>query len=407
LALKDAGKDTKATLEIKIDVVGMPPEESKMPTAAEPEATKAPVAAELAAAKADSARLLEMQRKLEAATAREQVLQRKLESEKVARATAEAEADHHAALSAQAGQLASDDYDYDDDDGWDSQDDAADEEEDPDIRQYRTAFEQFDTDNSGTISVKELKVVMDGLGRPQSESELRIMLESVDKDGDGVDFQEFLVLIDSLNAGDDEVGDLLGKYKVMFDKFDINEDGHITTHELQLVLEASGKAFEQGEVDRLVENLDVSGDGKIDFPEFLELMRLLAMDNLKQAPIVAMDLSKVASMAGSSHGQQSKLAPSDKKRIKAYLKRKGYPEVPELSQAVNQHKKAGGFMKTGFEYPLHTAAVENPGDMVWLLLECGADRDQKNSDGRTAYEAAQKADKGRGTHKKVLELLQP
>merc|ERR1712070_362093 len=113
-----------------------------------------------------------------------------------------------------------------------------------------------------------------------------------------------------------------------------------------------------------------------------------------------MDLTKVAETT-------PKLAPSDRKRIKAYLKRKGFPENPELSQAVNQQKRAGGFLKKGFEYPLHTAAVDNLADMVWLLLESKADVGLKNSDDKTAFEAAEKADNGKGSHKKVLELLDP
>merc|ERR1711865_733503 len=92
-------------------------------------------------------------------------------------------------------------------------------------------------------------------------------------------------------------------------------------------------------------------------------------------------------------GEAPKLAPSDKRRIKAYLKRKGFPEVADLDQLVNTEKKTKGFTKTKIDYPLHVAAWENMADMVWLLLESGANRHLKNSDGKTPYEVAEVGDR--------------
>ena len=50
---------------------------------------------------------------------------------------------------------------------------------------------------------EELAVVMEGLERPQTEAELRVMMKGVDDEGDGVDFHEFLELIDALNEAEE------------------------------------------------------------------------------------------------------------------------------------------------------------------------------------------------------------
>lgn len=51
--------------------------------------------------------------------------------------------------------------------------------------EMRSAFKVFDKDNSGTISGDEIAHVMKSFGENLSEEELKIMMEEVDKDGNG------------------------------------------------------------------------------------------------------------------------------------------------------------------------------------------------------------------------------
>jgi Ca2+-binding EF-hand superfamily protein len=51
----------------------------------------------------------------------------------------------------------------------------------------------FDTDGSGTIDAKELKVAMRALGFEPKKEEIKKMISDIDKDGNGtIDFNEFL-----------------------------------------------------------------------------------------------------------------------------------------------------------------------------------------------------------------------
>eukprot|EP01052_Picozoa_sp_SAG31_P008770 SAG31_NODE_449_length_15539_cov_21.936658_7_plen_102_part_00 len=60
-------------------------------------------------------------------------------------------------------------------------------------QEIREAFDLFDTDGSGTIDAKELKVAMRALGFEPKKEEVKKMIADIDKDNSGtIDFNEFL-----------------------------------------------------------------------------------------------------------------------------------------------------------------------------------------------------------------------
>merc|ERR1711985_57091 len=71
-------------------------------------------------------------------------------------------------------------------------------------QEIREAFDLFDTDGSGAIDAKELKVAMRALGFEPKKEEIKKMVGDMDKDGDGtVDFGEFLILMEGKMGGAD------------------------------------------------------------------------------------------------------------------------------------------------------------------------------------------------------------
>ena len=63
-------------------------------------------------------------------------------------------------------------------------------------QEIREAFDLFDTDGSGTIDAKELKVAMRALGFEPKKEEIKKMIADIDKDGSGtIDFDEFLMMM--------------------------------------------------------------------------------------------------------------------------------------------------------------------------------------------------------------------
>nr|7KAA_A Chain A, Troponin C, skeletal muscle,Troponin I, fast skeletal muscle chimera [Homo sapiens] len=87
------------------------------------------------------------------------------------------------------------------------------------IAEFKAAFDMFDADGGGDISVKELGTVMRMLGQTPTKEELDAIIEEVDEDGSGtIDFEEFLVMMvrqmkeDAGGAGG-KLFDLRGKFK--------------------------------------------------------------------------------------------------------------------------------------------------------------------------------------------------
>jgi len=124
----------------------------------------------------------------------------------------------------------------------------------------RDAFVDLDTDNTGTISISELRVVFEG---KVSEEKMAHIFEALDTSGDHeINYSEFLAAMLSTEL---EVDDTM--ILKTFDKMDKDHDGQITSHDLEDVL---GKDSE--EAKELIKEADADGDGTISKEEFKAYM---------------------------------------------------------------------------------------------------------------------------------------
>lgn len=62
-------------------------------------------------------------------------------------------------------------------------------------QEIREAFDLFDSDGSGTIEVKELKVAMRALGFEPTKQQVKEMLQDIDNGTGKIDFNEFLEMM--------------------------------------------------------------------------------------------------------------------------------------------------------------------------------------------------------------------
>lgn len=99
-------------------------------------------------------------------------------------------------------------------------------------QEIREAFDLFDTDGSGTIDVKELKVAMRALGFEPSKEEIQKLIAQIDKDRSGtVNFAEFLTMMTSKMGERDSREEMIKAFKL----FDDDETGKITFRNLKRV----------------------------------------------------------------------------------------------------------------------------------------------------------------------------
>ncbi|VDL64363.1 unnamed protein product [Hymenolepis diminuta] len=129
------------------------------------------------------------------------------------------------------------------------------------IAEIRESFAFFDKNGDGVITTKELGSVMRSLGQHVTEKELQEMIRKVDADRIGaVDFNEFLVLMSKKMRQVDNDDSLLSAFRV----FDTDGNGQ--------VMRSLGEKLTVKQVEEMIREADVDGDGQIDYQEFVRMM---------------------------------------------------------------------------------------------------------------------------------------
>ncbi|KAI8913836.1 hypothetical protein DFJ77DRAFT_50672 [Powellomyces hirtus] len=141
----------------------------------------------------------------------------------------------------------------------------------PDQKQeIREAFDLFDTDGSGTIDTKELKVAMRALGFEPKKEELKKMIAEVDRSGSGViDFNDFLELMTSKMSEKDSREEIVKAFRL----FDDDDTGKISFKNLKRVAKELGENLTDEELQEMIDEADRDGDGEISQEEFLRIMK--------------------------------------------------------------------------------------------------------------------------------------
>merc|ERR1712138_45980 len=137
-------------------------------------------------------------------------------------------------------------------------------------QEIKEAFDLFDTDGSGAIDAKELKVAMRALGFEPKKDEVRKMISDIDKDGDGtIDFDEFMMMMTAKMAEKDSREEIIKAFRL----FDDDETGRISFKNLKRVAKELGENMTDEELMEMVDEADRDGDGEINEEEFLRIMK--------------------------------------------------------------------------------------------------------------------------------------
>ena len=119
------------------------------------------------------------------------------------------------------------------------------------------AFDLFDKDGDGTISVNELSSLFRCFGARKNPEELEQILKKYDEDDSGeIEFPEFVAMMAETILEPDVDPELTEAYKI----FDRN-DGGISPQELKEVLAKFNYFLTDEEVQDMVDECDWDGDG--------------------------------------------------------------------------------------------------------------------------------------------------
>ena len=138
------------------------------------------------------------------------------------------------------------------------------------VAELKDAFDLFDKDKDGRITTGELGTVMRSLGQDPTDTELRDMVNEIDIDGNGtIEFSEFVAMMaNKLKDGRDPDEDLKEAFKV----FDKDNNGFISQSELRLVMANLGEKLTDDEVEEMILEADIDGDGQVNYEEFVAIM---------------------------------------------------------------------------------------------------------------------------------------
>ncbi|KAJ8446841.1 hypothetical protein Cgig2_016151 [Carnegiea gigantea] len=136
------------------------------------------------------------------------------------------------------------------------------------IMGLKQLFKSIDTDNSGSITLEELKQGLQKQGTKLSEYEVKQLMEAADADGNGtIDYEEFITATMHLNRMDKEE-----HLYTAFQYFDKDNSGYITVEELEQALREYGM-HDGRDIGEIINEVDTDHDGRINYDEFVAMMR--------------------------------------------------------------------------------------------------------------------------------------
>ncbi|KAM3293182.1 hypothetical protein ACQJBY_036632 [Aegilops geniculata] len=136
------------------------------------------------------------------------------------------------------------------------------------IRGLKEMFKNIDKDNSGTITLEELKNGLAKQGTKLSDNEIQQLMEAADADGNGlIDYEEFVTATVHMNKMHREE-----HLYTAFQFFDKDNSGYITRDELEQALKEKGM-YDAKEIKEIISEADTDNDGRIDYSEFVAMMK--------------------------------------------------------------------------------------------------------------------------------------
>ena len=106
-------------------------------------------------------------------------------------------------------------------------------------------------------------------GQNPSEDDIEEMIDDADEDGSGsINFPEFIALMLKKQHG----GETKEEIKQAFRVFDKDGNGYVSTSDIKFVMNNLDVHFTDDELNEMVLEADIDGDGQVCFDEFYAMM---------------------------------------------------------------------------------------------------------------------------------------
>lgn len=136
------------------------------------------------------------------------------------------------------------------------------------IKELKELFISLDVNGDGSLSLEEIQ---SGLKGQANEAQIMSMLQAADTDGSGdVNYTEFIAATIGSSIVNNEA-----YLKQAFDMFDKDKSGKIDNDEVVSLLTGAevSSIVPTDAINEAIKEIDVDGDGEIDFEEFIQMMK--------------------------------------------------------------------------------------------------------------------------------------
>ena len=133
------------------------------------------------------------------------------------------------------------------------------------VEEIKEAFDLFDNDGSGAISVNELTSAMQSLGFDVKHAVVYNMVADLDADGSGeIEFGEFLDVM-TAKLSDKNTKEEIDRVFKLFDK---DRNGTLEADDLSRVCKELGEDMTEEDIREVIGRMDVDGDGAVGLDDF-------------------------------------------------------------------------------------------------------------------------------------------
>ncbi|KAK1445009.1 EF-hand like protein [Babesia gibsoni] len=141
---------------------------------------------------------------------------------------------------------------------------------DEQITEIKDAFAIFDTNKSGHIEIRELKMVLKALGFDPTSDEMYSIMSAVDKEGYGtVSYDDYFKIVKNKVLERDPMEEISKAFKLFAD---VNT-GTIGLKDLRRVADELGEVISDEELIEMIKEADRDNDGVVNEAEFMRIMR--------------------------------------------------------------------------------------------------------------------------------------
>ncbi len=135
--------------------------------------------------------------------------------------------------------------------------------------EFREAFEVYDKDRDGFLTLKELSQVLRSINSDFTQSQIESIVAEADTSGTGkLNLNDFISLMASKYRESETDEEVINAFRV----FDKDGTGVVAANELRHIMTTLGDKLTDEEVDEMIREADINGDGFIYYEDFVRTM---------------------------------------------------------------------------------------------------------------------------------------